>query len=186
MKIFISWAKDSSKAIALELHRWIPAVTMRQISTWCSADPKCLPAGSGFGANILDAAKSCEACLVILTKENLSGWWVNFEAGLFIGQGKKVYAILCGDLTYQTLGQHNHPLSVAGVNYTFIEENSLVAFLLSLKTGDKDWEQIDFQNAVAANSGIIEKYNNIFDSNYKNISSSLAASFDDAEIDVKP
>lgn len=183
MKIFISWSKDSSKSIAMALHEWIPAITLKQVKTWCSADPKCMPAGAGLGQKILDAARDCDACLVILTKENLSGWWVNFEAGLFFGQNKNVYAILCGDLTYQDLGRHNHPLSVNGVNYTSIEPDSLVTFLTSLKHQDRDWASLDFKQLVDDRfSPLKSKYDSVFGDSYMKISKLLSSGDGDKEI----
>jgi len=175
MKLFISWAKDSSKEIALALHQWIPAVTLHNVKTWCSADPACLPQGSGFPESILAASKDTDACLVILTRENLSAWWVNFEAGLFFGQQKKVYAILCGDLTHSVLGAQGHPLSVNGVNYTSIDKDSLSSFLTSLKSNDPDWLKNDFKTTVDSRfESLKSKYDAIFNENYQKISALLS------------
>lgn len=179
MKLFISWAKDSAKEIALALHEWIPAVTLNNVSTWCSADPTCLPQGSGFPEKILSAAKECDACLVIVTRESLSGWWINFEAGLFFGQEKKVYAVLCGDITHQMLGSHGHPLSVNGVNYTSITAASLASFLVSLKSDDPVWLKNDFGPHVNARFSVIkEKYDDVFGEAHTRLSSLLSGTAD--------
>ena len=180
MKIFISWAKDSAKEMALAFHSWLPKVTLSMVETWCSADPKCLPHGSGYPNTILENAKNSDACLVILTRENLSGWWVNFESGLFFGQNKKVYAVLCGDLTHEMLGAQSHPLSVNGVNYTFISEDSLSSFLTSLKPEDPKWVGIDFKAQVSNNFETMKKkYNCIFNENYIRMSNILSGACDD-------
>lgn len=185
MKIFISWSKDAAKEIALELHQWLPKVTLNQVKTWCSADPKCLPQGAGFGNKILEAAYECDACLVILTKENLSGWWTNFESGLFFGQKKKVYTILCGDLTHSTLGAANHPLSVNGVNYTAMEEESMASFLISLKSDDRDWIANDFKAPVSQNFSALKlKYDSVFGDSYKKISDLLSKDDGESEINM--
>ena len=174
MKLFISWAKDSAKAIALALHDWIPAVTLNQVNTWCSADPKCLQQGSGFPETILRAAKESDACVVIVTRESVSGWWTNFEAGLFFGQGKKVFAVLCGDVTHQTLGSWGHPLSVTGVNFTFITEDSLTSFLVSLKPDDQNWLSANFKPAVSARFNEIKsQYDEIFNESHIRLSTLL-------------
>jgi hypothetical protein len=185
MKVFISWSKDGAKDIALSLHEWLPKTTLGQVKTWCSADPKCLPQGSGFGNKILEASYECDACLVVLTKENLSGWWTNFESGLFFGQKKKVYAILCGDLTHAMLGSANHPLSVNGVNYTSMEEDSIAAFLTSLKSDDRDWIANDFKNPVSQNFHFLKmKYDNVFGDDYKKISSLLSKNNNSSDINM--
>lgn len=175
MKIFISWSKDAAKDIALSLHEWLPKVTLNHVKTWCSADIKCLPHGSGYPEAILAASRDCDACLVILTRENLSGWWVNFEAGLFIGQKKKVFAILCGDLSHHILASHNHPLSVTGMNYTSISAESLSSFLTSLKSDDREWMENDFATLVENSfSTIQDKYNSIFTEDYVKLSNLLS------------
>jgi len=177
MKLFISWAKDSAEAMALELHSWIPRVTLNNVKTWCSADPKCLPQGENFPAKVLHAAIECDACVAILTRESLSGWWVNFETGLFFGQKKPVYAVLCGDVTHSMLGAHGHPLSANGVNYTSIDKASLASFLTSLKINDPDWVKNDFSKQVTDNFAELGgKYDALFGPSYTKISKLLADS----------
>jgi len=174
MKIFISWSKDSSKVIANALFDWIPKVTMGNVKTWCSASPVCVPHGSGFPDAILSAAMECDACLVILDRTSINGWWTNFESGLFFGQRKKVYAILCGDLTHQNLGGAGHPLSVNGVNYTQMSIEGLTNLLVSLKSNDRDWISLDFKSAVTNNfDEICRKYDAIFGDKYLEMASLL-------------
>lgn len=177
IKLFISWSKDDSKSIALALHEWIPKITMNSVKTWCSADPRCLPHGNGFPEKILENARSSQACLVVLTKANLVGWWVNFESGLFLGQKKNVYAILCGDLTHQWLASQGHPLSVSGVNYTSMTVSDLSSFFISLNPNNARWLKMDFENQVRKNFDELKKiYDNIFTENYIKMSNLLSDS----------
>lgn len=180
MKIFISWAKESAQEIALCLHEWIPTATMNQVTTWCSADFKCLPQGAGYPQTILDAALDADVCLAILTRESINGWWLNFETGLFFGQKKQVYALLCGDLTHQTLSGASHPLSVNGVNYTMPTENGLAGFFESLKQDDPKWQKNNFKKYVANHFSEFEsKYDSIFDKRNTTLTEMLVSSAKD-------
>lgn len=168
MKLFISWAKDEAREIAICLHDWISKVTLGQISTWYSGDPVCLPQGQGFANTILEKAENCDACLVILTQENISAWWVNFEAGFFFGQKKKVYVLLCGGLAPNKLAYKNHPFSATAINFTSFSQEGLTNFLISLKSEDPSWvamkEQI--RKSVNDNFSIMqEKYDSVFSEN---------------------
>lgn len=179
MKVFISWSKDSSKSVALEFHKLIPSMTQFQVETWCSADPKCLPQGSGYPEGILKAAKECDACFVILTRENLAGYWINFEPGIFFGQGKKVFAFICRGLEHSDLAKANHPLSVNGVYYTYMSQESLADFFTSLKSDDSKWAQIDFRGLVAAKYDELQKkYDSIFNDDYMRLSTLLSTDVD--------
>jgi hypothetical protein len=182
MKLFISQAKDSARDIALALHSWLPKTTMNVVNTWCAADPKCLQQGSGYPDAILQASRDCDACLAVLTRESIVAWWLNFETGLFFGQNKKVYALLCGDVTHQMLGAHGHPLSANGVNYTSLTEESLASFLASLKSGDIDWLKNDFKEQVSYRFKEIKSvYDGIFDEDNIRLNSLLANSAEDTE-----
>lgn len=175
MKVFISWSKDTSKKVALEFHSLIGSMTQYQVDTWCSADPTCLPQGSGYPEAILKAAKECDACLVILTHDNLAGHWINFEPGIFFGQEKKVFAFICKGLEHSDLASSNHPLSVNGVYYTYMTEESLANFFTSLKSNDPKWAKIDFRSLVRASfSELNGRYEAIFDSDYVSLSKIIA------------
>lgn len=186
MKLFLSWSKDRSKKMAEALHSWMP-VTLSAIDTWFSEDPSCLPKGQNFPTNILNHAVDSDACLVIITKENIDSAWINFEAGLFFGMKKPVFALLCGDVDYKVLAQKNFPLSANGMNYTSMTYEEIKNTFISineLMPINKRQKISNLERAVLVNYPHISKqYNEIFNADSDDFSKNLAALDEDQSIE---
>ncbi|WP_018983684.1 toll/interleukin-1 receptor domain-containing protein [Salinimonas chungwhensis] len=81
MKIFISWSGLLSKKVALFLQEWIAKEVFldEEIDSFVSS--KSIEAGSDWLAEIKSNVKDCDLAIVVITKDNISSSWLNFEAG---------------------------------------------------------------------------------------------------------
>lgn len=77
-KIFISWSGPLAKGIARALHDWLPTM-FDSIDAWFSDTD--IPAGATWFGEIQQRLNSSDYGVVIITTENLSKPWLNFEAG---------------------------------------------------------------------------------------------------------
>jgi hypothetical protein len=78
MRVFISWSKPFSHAVAEALHRWLPQV-LQTVDPFLSAadiDP-----GTRWSTTIADALQTAKVGLICVTRENRHEPWLNFEAG---------------------------------------------------------------------------------------------------------
>ena len=76
--IFISWSGPLAKAVAKVLHGWLPAM-FDNIDPWFSDTD--IPAGSTWFGEIRERLDSSDYGIIVITTENLSKPWLNFEAG---------------------------------------------------------------------------------------------------------
>lgn len=77
-RIFISWSKDLSKAIALELSPWLVNI-FDQADPWVSDDA--IDAGSRTYNSIADALNGSVFGIIVVTRANQFEPWLNYEAG---------------------------------------------------------------------------------------------------------
>lgn len=175
MKLFISWSKDEAGEFALALHEWLPSVTLGKVDTWCSIDQiGSLPQGNGSANKILQAIKDSDACLAILTKENMNAPWLNFETGGFFSNQKPVFGILCGGLSHSDLASVGHPLAVNSVNFTPPTEHG-ISNLIQTLINDKSLINALKKSIKNDFLTIQEEYNKIFNDGYISISKILSS-----------
>jgi hypothetical protein len=115
-KVFISHTSGRSTKFSACISDWISSSPIAGIiEPWHSGDQNSLVIGTYAHARIVSAAQQCTYCISIVTEENLSEPWLNFEAGLFFAKDelkpgvKPIITLLCGDLLYKDIGQ-SHPL----------------------------------------------------------------------------
>lgn len=77
-KIFLSWSGDRSREIAMELRSWIPKV-LQSVELYCSVAD--IEKGSKWLVDINENLNSADVGLIVLTPENITSNWINFEAG---------------------------------------------------------------------------------------------------------
>lgn len=78
LKIFLSWAGDTSKAIAIALNEWLPLV-LQNVEPWFSPDD--IDKGGQWATALSDILESGRVGIICLTPENLTIPWIHFEAG---------------------------------------------------------------------------------------------------------
>src|SRR5882757_9714696 len=78
MRLFISWSKGRSKALAEALAQWLPKV-LPFIDPWLSQND--IPSGSTWRETLINELCTTDAGIVCLTPENFKTEWLNFEAG---------------------------------------------------------------------------------------------------------
>src|ERR1043166_6804369 len=78
MKVFVSWAGEPSKTVALALRRWLPDV-LQDVDAWMSATD--LDAGVRWGRHIDAELAQSSFGVLCLTRTNQGSPWILFEAG---------------------------------------------------------------------------------------------------------
>jgi hypothetical protein len=77
-KIFLSWSKPRSKAVAEALYEWLPTV-VQNVETWMSAAD--IDKGSKWRQVLTGELSNANFGILCLTPENLREPWLLFEAG---------------------------------------------------------------------------------------------------------
>lgn len=78
MKVFVSWSKPLSHAVAELLQEWLPDV-IQDIETWVSTED--ISKGARWNSEINSASNSTGQGIFCVTHVNLHEPWLNFEAG---------------------------------------------------------------------------------------------------------
>lgn len=78
MKIFISWSKDRSKAIATSLRDWLPMVLQATAPFMSSVD---IDSGVRWSNEMATQLEVAQVGIFCLSPENQHDPWINFEAG---------------------------------------------------------------------------------------------------------
>lgn len=94
MNIFISWSKQESKEIAIELQKLF---TKLNNSAKVFVSENSIEMGSEFQKEILDAIRKADLFVVIYTRTSKKSPWVSFEGGFACGLNKKVVPMLFYD-----------------------------------------------------------------------------------------
>jgi hypothetical protein len=78
MRVFISWSREQSRAVALVLRDWLPDV-IQGIESWVSqAD---IRAGERWNNGLNESLRAANFGILCITRENLNQPWLLFEAG---------------------------------------------------------------------------------------------------------
>jgi hypothetical protein len=78
MDVFISWSKESSRAVAIRLNEWLPDV-LPQVRTWMSeAD---IDAGARWHTELASSLAGSRVGIICVTRENQREPWLLFETG---------------------------------------------------------------------------------------------------------
>ena len=78
MKVFISWSGETSRAVAVALHDWIPKV-LQFAKPWVSNHD--IPSGTRWTRELGEQLQDMKTGVVCLTPDNLHAPWILFEAG---------------------------------------------------------------------------------------------------------
>lgn len=84
LKIFISWSKNKSREIALEVKDFFEGLFHNSIELWMSSDS--IEYGSTFIIDINDALRKSDCCIAIITEENINSSWIMYEIGAIAGK----------------------------------------------------------------------------------------------------
>ena len=165
-KLLISHS-DNSTEFAKYIHQNFELLHPN-VDTWYSEDPNCLPDGPNLSTNIVSATQDCFACLAIITKRNMDRWWMTFEAGCFVGMGKPVFAVLCGEsLPYNSKSLIGYPITTLGTKFSTMTDADKLFGLLVTINGFLDESQQYSENLLKSNVAnnlptIIQEYNKYF------------------------
>jgi TIR domain len=77
-RVFISWSKARSKAVAEALYDWLPTV-MQNVETWMSTAD--INKGTKWREVLTGELATANFGIICLTPENLTEPWLLFEAG---------------------------------------------------------------------------------------------------------
>jgi len=78
MKVFLSWSKEPSQAIAAAMHTWLQDV-IQSLDPWMSDQD--IQSGERWAATIGAELQNHNFGILVLTAENQLEPWINFEAG---------------------------------------------------------------------------------------------------------
>lgn len=93
-KIFISWAGDNSKLIALKLKEALEDHIFQGCNLHCFVSDVNIQAGEDWWSTIKTELKACALGIAVVTKENLSAPWLFFESGAIIARDKPLIPLL--------------------------------------------------------------------------------------------
>jgi hypothetical protein len=110
MKVFVSWSKDRSQAVAQYLTIWLKLV-VQSLDPWISS--RDIEKGSLWDPTLSAELKDSPVGIICLTKDNVREPWILFEAGaLFKGVASKRVCTFLVDLrptdVEQPLAKFNH------------------------------------------------------------------------------
>ena len=96
MDIFISWSGPRSETVALALRDWLPSVLDDHVTPFVSSED--VAKGTRGLDKIADELQKAEHGIIVVTPENASQPWLNFEAGALGNSvtGTKVSPFLVG------------------------------------------------------------------------------------------
>ncbi|OKH78348.1 hypothetical protein EB73_38805 [Mycobacterium sp. SWH-M3] len=78
MKLFISWSKETSHAVALALRDWLP-MAVPSVEPWVSSED--IAKGTRGRDAIVKELQGTGQGVICLTRQNVKEPWLNFEAG---------------------------------------------------------------------------------------------------------
>jgi hypothetical protein len=123
MKVFVSWSKARSHAIAMAIHEWLPTVVQECREIFVSSEQE---KGVAWFSNIAEHIDEAAVGLVLITPENQHEAWLNFEGGALLGrfQEKRVCPVLIG----MKPSEYSGPLT--NLHMTVIDDKADVLKLL--------------------------------------------------------
>jgi hypothetical protein len=131
MRIFISWSKDYSKAVALAMSDWLKDV-FPGIETFVSDVD--IRKGARWGNEIVAELNKCNFGLVCLTPDNLKEPWIHFESGALSKQltNSALYTFLVGGLQYSNI---DGPLQ--SFNHTIANKEDVYKLVIAINEAQK-------------------------------------------------
>jgi hypothetical protein len=95
MKVFLSWSKPRSKALALALREWLRDV-VQALEPWMSDVD--IEKGSTWFGEISESLSTARYCIICVTPENRTAPWLLFEAGVAANKltAQRVAPVLLG------------------------------------------------------------------------------------------
>ncbi|MGJ6125677.1 hypothetical protein QN239_24200 [Mycolicibacterium sp. Y3] len=95
MKIFVSWSKPVSHAVARAIHQWLPLV-VTSAQPWVSSED--IAKGTLGSRTIMDELAGSGQGVICVTRQNVAEPWLNFEAGALAGHSNSRVRTLLFDL----------------------------------------------------------------------------------------
>jgi hypothetical protein len=77
-EVFVSWSRPASHQAAGAFQEWLPGV-LPGVRTWTSSED--ITKGAPWFSSISDQLGKSEACLIMITPENVGSAWLFYEAG---------------------------------------------------------------------------------------------------------
>jgi hypothetical protein len=105
MKIFLSWSKDQSRAIAEVFRDWLPKVIQECREPYMSTETT---KGDTWFTSLTEALATAKVGLVFITPSNQHETWLNFESGALLTKLDKQR--LCPVLVGLTKSNYDGPL----------------------------------------------------------------------------
>jgi hypothetical protein len=105
MKVFISWSKSESCAVAAVFRDWLPKVIQQCREPYMSTETT---KGDTWFASITEALATAKVGVVFITSENQHETWLNFESGALLTKLDKQR--LCPVLVGLKKADYNGPL----------------------------------------------------------------------------
>ena len=129
MKVFISWSGDLAHYIAIEFQEWLKKVLQASDSFVSSED---IGKGTFWSARILEELAKCNAGVIIVTPQNYSAPWLNFEAGAMVngvgdGSTKPPVCPLLVDVAPSSL-----PTPMSLLQVTLLNQDDVIKMVASL------------------------------------------------------
>ncbi len=87
MNLMLSWSKPQSKAVASELHDWLPSV-LPGIEPWLST--KDIDKGREWFQELQGTLASTKVCIICVSEENVRSPWIYYEVGAIATNGPDV------------------------------------------------------------------------------------------------
>jgi hypothetical protein len=79
MKVFIGWSKETSKALAEIIAKWLRNISHRSIDPFCSLHD--IEPGEQWTRKLTSELQVTDYGILCLTPQNLDSPWIHFEAG---------------------------------------------------------------------------------------------------------
>lgn len=109
MRVFLSWAGDTSKQLALALRDWLPLV-LQAIEPFMSAED--IDKGARWETTLSMELQETTAGVICVTPESVASTWLHFEAGAISkAVGKKVVLVIPYALGFRKSTDVRGPLS---------------------------------------------------------------------------
>jgi hypothetical protein len=112
--VFISHSSDET-AVAIKFKSTLEFLFEDKIKIFVSSDFKSIPGGDNWFLAILNALKTSQVVLALLSRDSVDRPWINFEAGVGCGAVAHVIPIAIGDLDRGEIQPPLGPLQARGL-----------------------------------------------------------------------
>lgn len=156
MKVFVSWSKPRSHAVALAIQEWLPTVIQECREIFVSSEQE---KGVAWFNNIAKNLEAAAVGLVLITPENQHEQWLNFEGGALLGKFSEER--VCPVLLWMAPTEYSGPL--ANLQMTLLDKDDVLQLLKKInklsdvpidpivltKAHDRAWPELEKAIAVA-------------------------------------